>query len=247
MVRRRVGEYERDSDSGLLLPRRSLVRAHPQYLGPPFFAGGGPIDPNFATVVLLTLLNGSEGATAYTDSSSYAHAVTGGTIRTNTSQFGGASLEGRVTLTNTAQFNFSGSAVWGIECWIYLNAATATFDVFRGNGANSNNCMTLKYDADRIVVAAPNAVTNSIVQADVFPHQVWTHFAVTSDGTNIRAFRGGVLKATGPTLTYTNNSGGIQIGTQISGNDRIDCIRVYNGYCPYTATFTPPAAEFPTG
>lgn len=71
-MKARAGDYERDGESGLLLPRharRGEPRVHPQYLGPAFFSSAPAAgDPNYSFRTLIVNFT----TTGISDKSSYA-------------------------------------------------------------------------------------------------------------------------------------------------------------------------------
>lgn len=125
--------YERDPESGLIVPRRRIerVREHPSML--PYFQQGqfgraqqgssSSSDPFFADVRLLLLGEGTPGSTTFTDSSSYARSISilhgSPTITTGNFQQGAASI------------NFPGGAVIG------LSAASDDFRIDNPAGSGS--------------------------------------------------------------------------------------------------------------
>lgn len=130
----RAGDYERDRESGLLLPRQSrgrgLAQAHPEFMGagPAFYggaAGGGGGDPDFSSVALLPHFDGS-----FADSSSYNHtpSTTGSGLTTGSgiARFGSGSLSGFSSsngLTYASHASFAAPGAFTMECWIRLTTA----------------------------------------------------------------------------------------------------------------------------
>lgn len=102
--------------------------------------GGGGSDPNWADVVRLLHMEGTNGGTTFTDSSPLAVAVTnmtGATTSTAQKQYGDTSayLDGSHYL-RTANPVFLDS-LWTIELSFYMPAApTANSSLFRNNGTD---------------------------------------------------------------------------------------------------------------
>jgi hypothetical protein len=173
-------------------------------------------DPDFANVSLLLPMNGTNGSTTFTDSSSNNHAITAyGDAQISTAQwpFSGSGssllLDGTVdklslpqALPSSLQLDFGS---YTTEAFIYTTS-TATQTVFgnldnqTGNGhywmiinATFNGLQTVQW-------FSPN---NAIYQwgSTTLATNQWHHIAATYDGTSTRVFLNGTL------LTAGNNSG----------------------------------------
>jgi hypothetical protein len=83
---------------------------------------------------------------------------------------------------------------------------------------------------------------SAIMQSGVLSSNVWTHVAVTRNGSSFRLFINGTQAA-----TYSNsgsvNSGYCRIGPGYVGY--IDDFRITKGAARYISNFTPPIARMP--
>ena len=220
-------------------------------------------DPLFANVSLLLHMNGSDGSTTFTDSSSTPQTVTasGGTISTAQSRFGGASglfvkASGhQLTLpTSTAAFDF-GTGDFTIEAWVRLNSLPSTTDSgsfwILGLGSSS-----FRYGTD-FWISPSNIVFNVgdwVNPTAEGPHGMttgqWYHVAAVRSGNTVRVFVGGSQVGSGTSTQATSGNFSLPvIGGDTSGGGNfdgyIDEFRVTKGVARYTANFTPPTAAFP--
>lgn len=211
--------------------------------------GGGGTDPNFADVELLLHMDGSDGSTTFTDSSSNGHTVTANgdaQIDTAQSQWGGASGlfdgAGDYLSVTAAGLNIRTDS-WTIEFWVRFAGGTNGTGFF-GSGANQF-----------YAVIAGGAVymgdggSNPIATAHGFSAGTWYHVAFTFDGTTYRYFENGGLVASSTTLLANRSITSWQLGALTNDgyylNGWLDDYRITFGVARYTAGFTPPAAPFP--
>lgn len=220
---------------------------------------GVPTDPNFSSVSLLLHMDGSNGSTTFTDSSSNTLSVTNnGTppeIRTAESKFGGAScffggtsnrwlvLPSATALDCTADFT--------IEAWVYP-LATSDMMVASGLSGNTQVFRLNSGGAGRILCFAGGVMI--VDTAAGISANAWQHLAMTRSGTSTRVFVGGVQRgSTNTSFTgslYVQRIGmfffnGFASNPQLNYNGYIDDFRVTKGVARYTANFTPPTAPFP--
>ncbi|NBN87547.1 MAG: LamG domain-containing protein [Proteobacteria bacterium] len=214
-------------------------------------------DPYFATTSLLLHMDGSNGSTTFTDSSSGGLTVTpsgNAQISTAQSKFGGASaaFDGSgdyLKCTNGTAFDF-GSSAFTIEFFVRLNTVAPQFqnlvDCRTSSGSTIAPIIVASYSNFQFDVGSSNAISAS----GVFSVDTWYHVAVCKSGTTTRAFINGEQKG----LTYTDNNtytntSAVNIGRYEPAN-----VSFLNGYIDelritkaarYTANFTPPAAPFP--
>ena len=183
-------------------------------------------DPDFASVSLLLHMDGTNGSTTFTDSSSNAFSVTANgdaQISTAQSKFGGASclFDGSgdyLSVANSSDFDF-GSGSLTIEAWIYI-AGNAVADADGGRGANILNtwdsAATISGYAFNILGNASTTGTGlafdtwSSSNATLYratatvTHAAWHHVAVTVSGGTRRLYLDGT-EISGTTTTI--NSG----------------------------------------
>ena len=222
-------------------------------------AAGG--DEYWANVSLLLHMDGSNGSTTFTDSSSNAFTVTANgnaQISTAQSKFGGASglFDGTgdwLSIPEASALELS--ADFTIECWI---RTSSTSDMVIGSSKNGTNTQILRINSGssgNLDFYAP--VYGWVYQgvAAGITTSTWHHLALTRSGSNTRMFVDGVQKGT----TVTDWTGTIAmdiVGALFIGgshytapaidfNGYIDDLRITKGVARYTANFTAPAAAFP--
>jgi len=217
-------------------------------------------DPDIANVTLLLHMNGVNGSTTFTDSSSYATTITafsGAAISTAQSEFGGAS--GLFVLANndyisaptSAQFQFAGD--FTVECWIRptaLGVAAGGFGkvIFDTRASGSSSGGVVVY-IDNGLLNYYTAATNTAGTVALVAN-TWIHVALTRSGTAIKMWQGGVQAGANRTVTANLSDGLFAAAREaaVAGSyfdGYIDEFRVTNGVARYTATFTPPTVQFP--
>lgn len=231
----------------------------------------GEHDPSFSSVSLLLHMNGTNGSTTFTDNSSNAFTVTvnGNTqISTAQSKFGGASayFDGAgdyLDLPASSAFSF-GTGDFTVEFW-YRSTTAPSSTTFRRilahpSSSNATGTFQIWHAANTTVGATFDAVelpastgTSVIVSVQTaVSDSIWHHIAFTRQGSTVRAFLDGVLKQTATNTTnFTlggtqgvriSSRGDLATGSFIDGH--LDDLRITKGVCRYTATFTPPSAQF---
>jgi hypothetical protein len=154
---------------------------------------------------------------------------------------------------------------WTIECWVYPTATNQNMNVLFGAKLAGSNCgISVQNNAGTVsmylgsTMGLWNIANNSGPVA--LPNNVWSHIAVSYDGTNYRFFGAGTLRSTvASTLPIypqawanlllgdaSSNSGGTTgvfkaVGSSFIGY--MDELRISN-VCRYTATFTPSTTQF---
>jgi hypothetical protein len=221
--------------------------------------GTGSTDPDFASVSLLLHMDGSNGSTTFTDSSSNALTITANgdaQISTAQSKFGGASglFDGNadyITLAPAANLQFD--ADFTIEVWIYpLSSA----DMLIGSSSGDTN--TQVFRINQVNVGTLSMFLNGLsvfgqVSAGITANQ-WQHLAIARNGSDTRIFVDGEQKGS----THTTWAGTFRMdkigafffagslwSTPLFLNGYIDDLRITKGVARYTANFTPPTAAFP--
>lgn len=216
-------------------------------------------DADIASVTLLLHMNGVNGSTTFTDTSSYGTtitAVSGAQISTAQSEFGGASglfvfaNADYITAPASNQFRFPGD--FTVECWIRPTTLTVTASfagkVIFDTRASVNSPGIVAY----VKFGVLNFYTGGVNVAGsiAFVADDWIHVAITRSGSSIQMWQGGVQ--TGSTSTNTTNfsDGLLAVGGESWTNQSwfdgyIDEFRITNGVARYTATFTPPTVQFP--
>jgi hypothetical protein len=220
-----------------------------------------PPDPYFSDVVLLLHMDGTNGSTTFTDSSSFSRPLTRSgnpQISTTEKLFGSASAyfngsSSYVLAPASADFDFSAND-FTIEGWVY-NTHNGYSGIIgsRNNGATHGWCLYIQNN-----ILRTGSTRGSAGYSDVQLHPTpiaqnsWTHFAVVKTAAGYTAFINGVA---GPVLT----DGGFQyrpglavsIGALASEGELpffgyIDDLRVTRNIARYTTpTFDVPDAPFP--
>jgi hypothetical protein len=227
-------------------------------------AGGGS-DPDFASVSVLLPMNGTNGSTTFTDASSNALTVTAnGNAQISTAQnkWGGASgsFDGTgdyLSIPANTAFDL-GAGDYTIELWIYCVSA-ADYGGLVGKGAVGtidSSIYSIEFNNTSNAVSFYVGSVGAYIVAgttNVRTAAAWRHVAVCRSGSNTRLFVGGTQEGSTYTSGYTIASGnslyvggGFYAPSSNTINGYIDDLRITKGVARYTASFTPPAAAFPT-
>lgn len=215
----------------------------------------GQYDPYFSSVSLLLRMDGSDGSTTFTDSSSNALTVTANgnaQISTTQSKWGGASgiFDGTGDFIDaSASASPDTSSSFTLECWIYPSAVTgadrAIFDS-RGTSATGAGFVWFINTSARLQVYGNNAVlySQSSSGVDLGSSAGWRHVALVGSGTTWTYWIDGssagsfIATATAPQRT--------RIGARQDGaaayTGYIDDFRITKGVA---RTITVPTAPFP--
>jgi hypothetical protein len=215
-------------------------------------------DPFFSSVSLLLPMNGSDGSTTFTDSSSNGLTVTANgnaQISTAESKWGGASgiFDGTGDFIDaSASASPDASSSFTLEFWIYPSAVTgadrAIFDS-RGTNATGAGFVWFINTSARLQVYGNNGVLYSESSSGVAVGSSagWQHVALVCSGTTWTywidgSFAGSfTATATAPQRT--------RIGARQDGaaayTGYIDDFRITKSVARYTSNFTPPTAPFP--
>lgn len=216
----------------------------------------GPVsDPDFANVSLLLHMDGSNGSTTFTDSSSNAFTVTANgnaQISTAESQFGGASglFDGTgdyLSLADNADFDF-GTGDFTIECWIKPSSGKS---IASGNATGDFMFATDTFNAGDIGFGR-NGLAWDLTAASPGLTAGWNHVAVTRSGTTLRILCNGSVAATGSGNTESYNvTNNLWIGARSTSgspdqffNGYIDEFRITKGVARWTGSYTVPTAPF---
>jgi hypothetical protein len=206
-------------------------------------------DLNFSSVSLLLHMDGSNGSTTFTDSSSNALTVTANgnaQISTTQSKFGGASgyFDGTgdyLDISNTAAPG--GSESFTYELWIYPVDVSGQDRVIletRGGSGfvffiNTSGFLQVFDSAAGLLAASTTALTAN----------TWQHIAVSKNGSVATYYIGGTA-ASAYTLTSHASANNCRIGARNDAaagfNGYIDDLRITKGVA---RTITVPTAAFP--
>ena len=222
-------------------------------------------DPSFSSVVLLLHMDGTNGGTTFTDSSSGARSVTrnGATISTTQSKFGGASgtFNGSSDYLTVSLPDWS-SSNFVIEGWFYITAnpgsgSIATLWAHRAD-ANSIGGPLLVLNSSgelRYYMASANGsswqVADGATGLTVTLNQ-WNHIALVRSGTSVKAFLGGTAGTAATVSGAIYNSGNFSLMAGTAAGEQYvtgyaDEVRVTQGTDrSFTgSTITVPNAAFP--
>lgn len=226
-------------------------------------AGG---DPFFANVQLLLHLDGEDGATSTTDSSSAGRTVTfSGNAQLDTAQakWGPSSLlldgSGDSISVADADSLSLGSSDFTLEAWVRPASVSGTFRPIMGHWTPTGNQRAwLLYltggtsGRGPAFFWSPNGSTPTFSVTGTFEWSTntWYHVAACRSGTNLRLFVDGTLIASGDigTTSIHNSTTLIRIGQGSTSeflNGWIDDVRLTIGVARYTSNFSPPAGPFP--
>jgi hypothetical protein len=215
-------------------------------------------DPYWANVSLLLRMDGSNGSTTFTDSSSNALSITvSGSTALSTAQikFGTASgsfTNGKLTAPSNSALSMDGD--FTIEFWVYRTGTTGSFDSIvsaASEGTFLIRACTNPFGSGVFPAADPYGNPgNNIADTLSFALNTWHHIAVVRNSGTYKVFKDGTDITTS---TYTDSStrdlSGLIIGdSSASGRNFvgfIDDFRITKGLARYTANFTPPGAAFP--
>jgi hypothetical protein len=203
-------------------------------------------DPYWANVSLLLHMDGSNGSTTFTDSSSSAltittNGLTGPQISTSQSKFGGAGglFDGSYDSLSFTSISIGASEDVTIEGWIYPTATSDEGIVGDNSGSNVQILTILGNQLSSYWNG--NEISGGIIVANT-----WQHVAITRESGTIRLFVNGVLGNTSSGNTQPLLIGKIGFAAYrglYSGF--MDEFRVTKGIARYTSNFSPLATPFP--
>lgn len=218
-------------------------------------------DPNFSSVSLLLHFDGGNGSTTFTDSSSAPKTVTpiNTSLTTAVKKYGTASayfngVNAFASVPDDAGFDV-GAGAFCTEGWVNPEVAVTTrMNIFYQFDGTSGFGVAI-LDTGKLRAFVQNAVNGVVFVGPgptTVPDNVWSHWALTCDGTTLRLFLNGVLEASAarPSSGVGNSSAPLEIGAETAGAARqfkgwMDDFRFTKGVARYTANFTPPTAAFP--
>ena len=219
-------------------------------------AGAGDVD--FADVSLLLHMDGSNGSTTITDSSSNSVSVTAygnAQLSTTEKKFGTASayFDG-----NSDELRFAAPALNGdftAEAFIYPESQVQDYPICFGPVLDNtiNNRILLSYDHIEYPNKFSVRVGNNFVQtSSTIATGQFYHVAVVRSGSSVSLFVDGVSAGSqtysGTSQSRTEYMGGNFVNNTNGGfKGYIDEFRLTNGVARYTSNFTPPSVAFPDG
>ena len=237
--------------------------------GTTFTPPTAPLTAITNTSLLLGMTNG-----AIYDNAELNNLETVGTtqISTGTFKYGTGSMKfngaGDALLTpNKDALKIGGQGVpFTIEAWIYPTATpTGSVGYIIGDwttgAASGPSNYALYIDGTNVYFYGVSSGNNYYDQGGIllsggaYSNNVWTHIAISYDGTTCRIFKGGAVATssafTGLSSTSASHTATIGIGNTYNAPagygfiGYIDDLRITKGIARYTTTFTPPTAAFP--
>jgi hypothetical protein len=217
-------------------------------------------DSDFDNVSLLLHMDGSNGSTAFIDSSDKSQIATANgnaQISTTQSKFCGSSgaFDGTgdwVAYASDPEFSF-GTGDFTVELFIYFNVVSSIRAIYDtaavgASGARSSGFVWYMTAANKLQVFSVSSDRGA--SATALSSATWYHIALVRSAGVFSYFIDGIKDATTFTLAtnYTNTTpllGRFCDGTPNMFNGYMDEVRVTKGIARYTADFTPPASPFP--
>jgi hypothetical protein len=200
---------------------------------------GGERDPYFANVSLLLHMDGTNGATTFTDSSSFSHSVSAfgnAQITTSASVFGGASgrFDGSgdyLTVPNHSSLQL-GTGDFTIEFWCRC-ASISSFSQIISKGFTGSGGLYLQQRNNGGLNLGMNGAeplnANGMFAAD----GVFHFYQITRSGSALALYRDGTLAATGTSSANLNSTAALNAAQSGSGgnyfNGWLDDLRITKG------------------
>lgn len=212
-------------------------------------------DDEYANVEFLLNLNGTDGATTFTDGGPNGYTVTrSADAQIDTAQFkyGGASAlfdgSGDDLRVPMAGWNPNTETHWTLEGWIRTTGTTWCF-ASSGNSGNGDFYVECLGDTFYLGDATANPISFGSTSSFI-PNNTWRHLAIVRNNTTLKVYIEGTER--GSTTTMLKNLalnemilGRRPVGSGAALNGHLDSVRLTRGVARYTAAFTPPADEFP--
>jgi hypothetical protein len=222
----------------------------------PYYSCGPTNDPYWANVVLMLHMDGADGSTTFTDSSSLSRTPATNTnvaITTDQSKFGGAAGErtaGSAILeyAYSTDFSYAGSNAYTIEFWLFLQEAGATEVYFLGQRSGTGKYFRIT-TAETMFFRSDGAAELSF---GTIAKDVWSHIALTCDGTTVKSFVNGLQINSAAASSFTDTTttafsifSASSIWTTAGLVGYLDDLRITKGVARYTGNFNIPTAAFP--
>jgi hypothetical protein len=202
-------------------------------------------------------MDGSNGSTTFTDSSSNALTVTaygGAQLSTADKKYGTAAGvfdgAGGTYIQAAASSGLAlGTDDFTIEMWLKPNTINDNDGIFTF-GTTGPSLSLISGDWWLSNTGAGGSATSNLVGAATAGS--WQHIAITRSGTTVRFFVDGAQLGSNRSWSdnFTHNQidigrYGISFGTIYVYDGLMDEFRITKGVARYTANFTPPTAPFP--
>jgi hypothetical protein len=215
----------------------------------------GEHDPSFSSVSLLLHMNGSNGSTTFSDSSSNGITVTANAnavISTAQSKFGGASalFDGTgdfLSISSNTLFTLDGD--FTIEFWAYVNTLKQSGILSNGASSLSGSAAVIVLDHathnDKFGIWNAPASSSVLCTTGTVTTGQWYHVAFVRSGSTLTPNLNGTASTSATTSsTFTFSSNGMRIGRYWSGDfaGYLDDLRITKGVA---RTISTPTAAFP--
>jgi hypothetical protein len=133
-------------------------------------------------------------------------------VRTNALNFDGVN-----DYVNLGNYNaFTGN--YTVEAWVYLTPNTHVNTILGKYNASVAGTLYIEIKADNKVIAGREALPWQLTSTNMIPDNIWTHVAMTYDGTNLKIYINGNLDATGAFGSVSSNTQDVLIGARKSSN-----------------------------
>ena len=207
-------------------------------------------DQYYGDTYLLLHMDGADGGTTFTDSSSANNTAsnTNTEISTNQYKFGGSSAY----FDGTAYLNYSsglplGSSNFTFETWVYVSSIGSRQYIFDTRSGGSGGLL-LTVEANGTVLFSGGIVTTGAFSTTVLSTNTWYHIAAVRDTNTARLFINGVQEDT-DYITGTAPGSQIKIGSKNDTTTKLtgylDEFRCTIGIARYTSDFDVPTSSFP--
>jgi hypothetical protein len=203
-------------------------------------------------------MNGSNGSTTFTDSSSnnLASTATNATISTAQSRFGGASgsFNGSTTYLTvspggSSPFNV-GTGDFTVELFAFISSSQPqSFPIIFSHGTGAANYGVI-VDVSALTLSFFYGSPRQYMALGGFAYDTWTHLAVSRSETTLKVFADGVAQSSQTMSAQLGNSSAMTVGAEVGGSlnkfkGYVDELRVTKGVARYTDDFSTPSAQFP--
>jgi hypothetical protein len=214
----------------------------------------GEHDPSFSSVSLLLHMDGSNGSTSFSDSSSNVITVTpnaNAVISTAQSKFGGASalFDGTgdfLSVSTNTLFTLSGD--FTIEFWAYVNTLKQSGILSNGASSLSGSAAVIVLDHsthnDKFGIWNAPASTSVLCTTGTVTTGQWYHVAFVRSGTTLTPYLNGTASTSATTSsTFSFSASGMRIGRYWNGDfdGYLDDLRITKGVA---RTIVTPSAPF---
>jgi len=212
-------------------------------------------DANFGDVSLLLHMDGSNGSTTFTDSSSNGTSITViGNAQLSTAQKKFGTASGYFDGTGD-ELRYTSPALSGdftAEAFVYPDPQTKRFPIFMAPKweTSPSGRIVVSYDPENTADKFQCRVgSNLITPTNTSSTGQWYHIAVVRSGSSVSFFLDGVLQGSqsfsGSIASNTAYIGGVSSNSADNAfKGYIDEFRLTNGVARYTSNFTPPTAAF---